>query len=99
VPFASFQVDGIDGTAQPDMTGCHQPCEAITSTEIPVTWFANGLRIVDIARPHAPREVAHFVPPVPEGAARPSSNDVCVDDRGLLYLIDRVRGLHILERA
>jgi hypothetical protein len=28
-----------------------------------------------------------------------SSNDVEVDDRGLLYLIDRGRGLHILERA
>jgi hypothetical protein len=28
-----------------------------------------------------------------------SSNDVEVDERGLLYLIDRGRGLHILERA
>jgi hypothetical protein len=27
------------------------------------------------------------------------SNDVCYDARGLLYLIDRDRGLHILERA
>jgi hypothetical protein len=27
------------------------------------------------------------------------SNDVCVDDRGLMYLVDRVRGVHILERA
>jgi hypothetical protein len=28
-----------------------------------------------------------------------SSNDVETDGRGLLYLIDRGRGLHILERA
>jgi hypothetical protein len=27
------------------------------------------------------------------------SNDVFVDNRGLIYLIDRKRGLHILERA
>jgi hypothetical protein len=27
------------------------------------------------------------------------SNDVFVDDRGLIYLIDRGRGLHILERV
>ena len=27
------------------------------------------------------------------------SNDVTVDERGLIYLLDRVRGLHILERA
>jgi acyl dehydratase len=56
-------------------------------------------RIVDIAAPHAPREVASFVPPAPEGHKRVSSNDVCFDRRGLLYLIDRGRGLHILERV
>jgi len=98
-PFASFQVAGVDGRPQPEFTGCHQPCERVTGTEIPVAWFAYGLRIVDIADPHAPREVAHFVPAVPEGLSRVSSNDVEVDERGLLYLIDRGRGLHILERA
>jgi hypothetical protein len=99
VPFASFQVAEEDGRPRPDFTGCHQPSEQITSTEIPVAWFAHGLRIVDIARPHAPREVAHFLPPPPPGHERVSSNDVCVDARGLLYLIDRGRGLHILERV
>jgi len=99
VPFASFQVAGVDGAAQPPFTGCHQPCEEVRGTEIPVAWFAHGLRVVDIADPHAPREVAAFVPPAPEGAERPCSNDVCVDARGLLYLIDRARGLHILERT
>ena len=64
-----------------------------------MAWFARGLRIVDIANPHAPCEVGHFLPPVPEGSARVCSNDVCVDDRGLMYLVDRGRGVHILERA
>ena len=54
---------------------------------------------MDIADPHAPREVAHFLPAVPEGSSRVSSNDVWVDERGLIYLIDRGRGLHILERV
>ena len=99
VPFATFQVAGLDGSPQPPFTGCHQPCEDVRGTEIPVAWFAHGLRIVDIADPHAPREVAAFVPPVPEGAKRVSSNDVFVDARGLMYLIDRGRGLHILERV
>jgi hypothetical protein len=99
VPFASFQVAGLDGTPQPPFTGCHQPCEEVAGTEIPVAWFAYGLRIVDIADPHAPREVASFLPPAPQGEKRVSSNDVCRDHRGLLYLIDRGRGLHILERA
>ena len=81
------------------MTGCHQCVEKITSAEVPVAWFANGLRVVDISKPHAPKEVARYVPDTPPGSRRVSSNDVFVDERGLIYLLDRVRGLHILERA
>jgi hypothetical protein len=98
VPFASFQVEGVGHAEQPYMTGCHQPSEKIDGTEIPVAWFAHGLRIVDISRPHAPREVAHYVPPVQPGCTRPQSNDVTIDTRGLYYLLDRVRGLNIVER-
>jgi hypothetical protein len=98
MPVSTFQLDEIPPEEQPYMTGCHQPCEKVTGTEIPVAWFAHGLRIIDIARPHAPKEVAHFMPDVPEGSTRVQSNDVTVDDRGLIYLLDRVRGLHILER-
>jgi len=91
-------VEGLDGAPQPEFTACHQPAEKVTGTEIPVAWFAQGLRIVDIARPHAPCEVAHFLPDVPAGSERVQSNDVAIDGRGLLYLLDRVRGLTILER-
>ena len=99
MPFASFQVEEEDGSLKEDYTGLHQFCEEIRSTEIPIAWFAHGLRIVDIANPHAPREVASFMPPVPQGAKRVSSNDICYDAQGLMYLIDRTRGLHILERV
>jgi len=99
VPFSSFQVDDVGIGEQPYMTGCHQPSEKVKGTEIPVAWFAHGLRVVDISRPHAPREVAHYLPPVREGASRVQSNDVTFDDRGLYYLLDRVRGLTILERT
>jgi hypothetical protein len=95
---SSFQLEDIPPEEQPYATGCHQPCEKVMGTEIPVAWFAHGLRIIDIARPHAPKEVAHFVPDVPQGSTRVQSNDVTVDERGLIYLLDRVRGLHILER-
>lgn len=98
-PISTYQLDHIPPEEQPYMTGCHQPCEKVTGTEIPVAWFAHGLRIVDIARPHAPKEVAHFLPDPPPGSPRVQSNDVTVDERGLIYLLDRVRGLHILERT
>ena len=39
------------------------------------------------------------MPDVPPGSQRVQSNDVTVDDRGLIYLLDRVRGLNILERT
>jgi hypothetical protein len=98
-PVGSFQIDGIEGKPHPTMTTCHQPCEKVTGTEIPFAWFAGGLRIIDVKNPHTPREVAHFMPDVPQGTDRVSSNDVTVDDRGLLYLIDRRRGLTIIERV
>ena len=31
-PFASFQVEGIDGSPQPEFTGCHQPVEDVRGT-------------------------------------------------------------------
>ena len=100
VPISTFQLEDIPPEEQPFMTGCHQPSEQVRmGTEIPVAWFAHGLRIVDIAKPHAPKEVAYFMPDVPPGSARVQSNDVTVDERGLIYLLDRVRGLHILERV
>jgi hypothetical protein len=97
-PAFLWLVDITDETPKRDYTGLHQFCEEIRSTEIPIAWFARGLKIVDIANPHAPKEVASFMPPVPQGAERVQSNDVCFDEKGLIYLIDRTRGLHILER-
>jgi hypothetical protein len=39
------------------------------------------------------------MPDVPQGSERVSSNDLTVDDRGLIYLLDRLRGLTIIERT
>lgn len=101
LPIATFQVPGLDrdGSPQPPMTGCHQPSERFTGTVIPFAWFAQGLRLVDIADPFAPREVGHFLPDPPAGEDRASSNDVTIDDRGLIYLIDRINGVDIIETS
>jgi len=96
---ATFQVPGLDpdGAPQPAMMGCHQPAERFHGTVIPFAWFARGLRLVDVADPFAPREVGYYEPDPPEGCAMASSNDVTVDPNGLLYLLDRQRGLSIIE--
>ena len=76
--------------------GGHQFREKLDSTLIYATWFAGGLRVLDIADPYLPVEVAHYIPPPgPGGAAQ--SNDVDVDDNGLIYLLDRNNGVDILE--
>ena len=100
-PIATFQVPGldIDGRAQPAMSGCHQPSERLNGTVIPFAWFAQGLRLVDIADPFAPKEVGYFLPDPPEAGQRLSSNDVTIDDRGLIYLVDRIRGVDIIETS
>ena len=99
LPISTFQVPGLDtdGAPQPPMTGCHQPSERFTGSIIPFAWFAQGLRLVDIADPFAPKEVGHYMPDAPEGADRSSSNDVTIDHRGIVYLIDRIRGVDIIE--
>ncbi len=99
---STFQVPGLDpdGAPQPAMTGCHQPSDRLfagESTLIPFAWFAQGLRVVDIKDPFAPREVAFYLPDPPQGQERVTSNDVTVDDRGLVYLVDRNGGVDIVE--
>ena len=99
IPISTFQVPALDadGSPQPEMTGCHQPSERLTGSVIPFAWFACGMRLVDISNPFAPREVGYYVGDPPAGHARVSSNDVTIDDRGLIYLVDRQRGVDIIE--
>jgi hypothetical protein len=99
LPISTIQPRGQGKEPAPPMTGCHQPSEVVTGTEIPFAWFAQGLRVFDIADPYAPEEVAWFQPDPAPGVDRLSSNDITVDERGLIYLIDRVQGLHIVERV
>ena len=39
------------------------------------------------------------MPDPPAGEDRASSNDVTIDDRGLIYLIDRINGVDIIETS
>jgi len=77
-----------------------------------VTWFNAGVRALDIRNPYSPKEIGYFIPAItdntvqrciktPQGARckiEIQSNNVEVDDRGYIYVADRVNtGLHILE--
>ena len=101
IPISTFQVPDldIDGEPQPPMMGCHQPSEKITGTVIPFAWFAKGLRLVDVSDPFLPREIGFFEPDAPSGHGLASTNDVTIDERGLIYIIDRQRGVDIIETS
>jgi hypothetical protein len=64
------------------------------------TFFNGGLRAYDISNPYQPKEVAAFVPPPPKGtpAGAVQLNDVFVDERAIVYTVDRFTGgLYTLE--
>jgi hypothetical protein len=64
------------------------------------TFFNGGLRANDISNPYQPKEVAAFVPPPPKGtpAGAVQLNDVFVDEREIVYTVDRhTGGLYVLE--
>ncbi len=98
-PISTINLPGIDpdGAPQPPNTGCHQPSEVFTGTTIPFAWFAQGLQIFDVADPFAPKRKGYYVPDPAPGAKRCSSNDVTMDKNGLIYLVDRVAGVDIIE--
>jgi hypothetical protein len=100
-PLSIFQVSELDSPwsrAMPGRFGAHQFWERMKGdTLVYCTWFAGGLRIVDIADPSAPQEVGFFIPEPARGRAGPQTNDVDVDDRGVIYLVDRGPRFDILE--
>jgi len=99
-PLGQFQVSELDSpfsrTAGARF-GAHQFCERMTGTIVHAVWFGGGLRIIDVADPQSPREIGHFIPEPVTGRRSPQSNDVALDERGLIYLVDRNVGFDILE--
>jgi hypothetical protein len=101
-PLSIYEVSELDSPwsrAAPGRFGAHQFQEHMKGgdTLMYCAWFAGGLRIVDVADPAAPEEVGYFIPEPAKGRVAPQSNDVDVDDRGLIYLVDRYAGFDILE--
>lgn len=115
-PVANFQVPAHQGAidfCKRGTFGPHAPnaAEAFGGRLIALSYFAAGVRIVDIRDPFKPVEVGFFIPaatartglalpqsnPPPDFVRVATTNNVEADDRGLLYAVDRANtGLHIL---
>ena len=99
-PIALFDLSELDlpwSRAGGARFGAHQFYERPTDTIVHAVWFGGGLRIIDFADPAAPREIGHFIPEPCAGKPAPQSNDVTLDERGLIYLVDRLCGFDVLE--
>lgn len=100
-PLSVFNVSELDSpwSAPPAWFGCHQFQEHFKDTLVYASWFAGGMRIIDMKNPSLPEEVGYYIPPPNSGVERPGTNDVEVDERGLIYITDRYEGFDILERT
>src|SRR5262249_40427107 len=99
-PLSVFTVSELDSPfsrAEKSRFGAHQVHEKMTDSLVYCAWFSAGLRIVDVSDPMLPREVGSFIPEPVHGLPAPQSNDVFVDQRGLIHLADRNAGYDILE--
>jgi hypothetical protein len=86
----------------------HNPM--LMGTDVYISWYSDGVRVVDASDPRNPEEVAFFVPPAGQNPVKPSQRGVLsqtpqvwgvfVDEEtGLVYASDMNTGLWILRRT
>jgi hypothetical protein len=82
----------------------------VVGTDVYLSWYSDGVRIVDASDPESPVEVAYFVPPAGQNPVKPPQRGVLtqmpqvwgvvVDETtGLVYASDMNSGLWILRRT
>jgi hypothetical protein len=86
----------------------HNPL--LIGTDVYASWYSDGIRVIDVSNPRAPREVASFVPPAVQNPVKPAQRGtltnttqvwgVAVDEAtGLVFASDMNSGLWILRRT
>ncbi len=98
---------GTAGQAAGDYT-IHNPL--LVGSDLYVSWYSDGIRVLDVSDPRLPREVAYFVPPSANNPVKPSQRGVLSNApqvwgvafdavTGLIYASDMNSGLWILRRT
>lgn len=110
VQIGTFKTEHSAGVADPgagDFT-IHNPL--VVGTDVYLSWYTDGVRVVDTSDPRNPVEVANFVPPAGKQPIKPSQRfvltnttqvwGVAVDpETRLVYASDMNTGLWILRRT
>jgi hypothetical protein len=82
----------------------------LVGTDVYISWYSDGVRVVDASDPTDLKEVAYFVPPAGQNPVKPPQRGVLsqmpqiwgvvVDETtGLIYASDMNTGLWILRRT
>jgi hypothetical protein len=80
----------------------------LVGTDVYISWYSDGVRVVDASNPRSPTEVAYFVPPAGQNPVKPSQRGVLsqttqvwgvVVENGIVYASDMNTGLWILKRT
>jgi hypothetical protein len=75
----------------------------VRGTRLYASWYTNGIRVIDIADPTRPQEIAHFLPPKDPAAPITMNADPLVwgvvEHNGLLLMSDMQSGLWIVRDA
>ena len=98
---------GADSQAAGDYS-IHNPL--VVGTDVYLSWYSDGIRVLDASDPRALREVAFFVPPATNNPVKPSQRGVLSNapqvwgvahdaTTGLIYASDMNSGLWILRRT
>ncbi|GAC1605685.1 MAG: LVIVD repeat-containing protein [Ramlibacter sp.] len=99
-PYAAFAKRGGRFGAHNLHENLPGPTSFRSDTLIIGTFFNAGVRVYDTTDPYQVREVAYYVPGAPRlsPAGAVQLNDVYVDDRRIVYTVDRFTGgLYVLE--
>jgi len=106
VPLSTFPMPPKEPYCRPGLRlGAHNiheneplPSSFVSDRIVVGSFFSAGIRAYDVSNPFRPEEVAFYVPAAPHGQSAPRINDVWVDERGLVYALDRIHGgLYIIE--
>jgi hypothetical protein len=110
VQIAQFRTPNSLGTSAPgsgDYT-IHNPL--VVGTDVYLSWYSDGIRVIDASNPASLQEVAYFVPPSANNPVKPSQRGVLSNApqvwgvaydaaTDLIYASDMNSGLWILERT
>jgi len=110
VQIGAYKTPNASGTSDPAAGDYSLHNNLLVGTDVYMSWYSDGVRVVDTSDASHPVEVAYFVPPAGRNSVKPSQRGVLdnqtqvwgvvVDEAtGLIYASDMNTGLWILRRT